>query len=58
VCLLVDAVRSRDDTQLELLLQNCIQGVHGTNDRHPVTERCAQLLLLQWHNQLYGNVVC
>lgn len=39
VCLLVDAVRSRDDTQLASILACCSGGMHGPNDRHPITDR-------------------
>jgi hypothetical protein len=38
VNLLVQMVRSRDDTQLDSLLQDC-KGNYRPNDRHPVTER-------------------
>jgi hypothetical protein len=40
VCLLVDAIRSGNDTQLMSLLQHYVRGVHGIKDRHPTTHRC------------------
>lgn len=39
VCLLVDAVRSRDDTQLADILSHCMTAKVGPNDRHPTTDR-------------------
>jgi hypothetical protein len=48
VCLLVDAVRSRDDAQLVSLLEHCIKGVHGLTDRHPITDRSAHQKPTPW----------
>jgi hypothetical protein len=39
VCLLVDAVRSRDDRQLRENLAYCTGGLHGLNDLHPTIEK-------------------
>jgi hypothetical protein len=39
VCLLVDAVRSKDDSQLQENLAFCTGGLHGLNDLHPTIDK-------------------
>jgi hypothetical protein len=39
VCLLVDAVRSKDDRQLQANLAYCTGGLHGLNDLHPTIDK-------------------
>ncbi|KAF6264191.1 ankyrin repeat-containing domain protein [Scenedesmus sp. NREL 46B-D3] len=39
VCLLVDAVRSKDDSQLQANLAYCTGGLHGLNDLHPTIDK-------------------
>jgi hypothetical protein len=39
VCLLVDAVRSKDASQLQENLRFCTGGLHGLNDLHPTIDK-------------------